>query len=265
MKNPRLSDRLMLVACALSLATTTITQAQQTTEATEPAVQLPPAKQIMEDFLTAVGGRDKWEQHNSTLVKGKFTMPEMGLEAPMEIKQRSPSFIAVAIELPGAGTIRQGTNGDVAWEINPMTGARVLEDKEKKQFLKQADIQADLHFDRYYKSAETVAQEAIDGRPHYKVKLTTIDDGEETRYYDCETHLLTKTEQSLSTAMGDFDVVILASDYQQVAGGITVPFKSAQQTMGQKMVVVVESFEPNAEFSDDVFALPEEIQKLTDG
>ena len=240
-----------------------ITAEAQTTAEEQPAT-LPPAKQIMDDYVEALGGADKLAGVTTRHMKGLMKMPLHGVQAPLEIWHRSPDSMVATVELPGMGSTRQGVHGDTAWDVNPLMGVpRLLEGKEKAHFLKQADLQADLHFDKYYMSMKTVEAIEIDGRPHYKVELTTLKGDKETRYFDAESHLLTKVEQKVTTVMGEVELVEKISDYRSI-DGIMLPHKTQQQVMGTDMEVEFESVKLNIEIDDSIFAIPDDVQQLID-
>ncbi|MEM8678873.1 MAG: hypothetical protein AAGF97_05880 [Planctomycetota bacterium] len=196
-----------------------------------------------------------------SVTKGKLQMPEVGIDSELIIYQKAPSSFAMEFEIPGAGTIRRATNGELAWEISPLMGPRLIEGEEKDQFLKEADIHAALHHDKYYKSAETLEEVTLKDRPHYKVKLVTVNDKEEVRYFDAETFQVSKVEQTAITPFGEIEIAVNLDDYRDV-DGLVIPFKVSQEVMGQTQVMAFESIDLKADVADDRFAVPSEIQEL---
>ena len=69
------------------------------------------------------------------------------------------------------------------------------------------------------------------------------------------------THMAISTPMGKMDVEILTSDYREV-DGLLYPHRNVQSVMGQKMVMVLEKIEHNAELEEGQFDLPEEVKAL---
>ena len=90
-------------------------------------VDLPPARQIIDRFVAAVGGADAILKHRSRRVMGTFSVPAQGLSGELEVLAAAPDRQVVRIKLAGIGDIQQGFDGRVAWTIDPMTGPRVLE------------------------------------------------------------------------------------------------------------------------------------------
>jgi zinc protease len=139
----------------------------------------------------------------------------------------------------------------------------VLQGDEKADMLRRAAFNSDLHWRKLYKKAECVAEEKVDGKPAYKVVLTTPEGQTRTNYYDKESGLEVKTTGTAKTQMGDVPVESLVSDYKKV-DGILLPHKVQQKMLVQEMVVTLEKVEFNAKLPKDRFDVPDEIKKLVD-
>ncbi len=240
-------------ALAMACCSTSSLLAQDATELT--------GKEILAKHVEAVGGADRLKQTKSTVTEGHFEMVEAGIKAPLKITFAEPQKALFEIEFPGMGTILKGTDGDITWEENAMSGPRIIEGVEREQFLREADPLADLTPDKYFKSIENLGIKKIADRDCYEVKFTSKSDNIETRYYDAESFLLAQVEQVQETPMGQVNVTSTPSDYRDV-DGMKVPFEVEISMMNQKQSLRFESVKFNADVPEGTFDLPESIKEL---
>jgi hypothetical protein len=218
-------------------------------------------KEILAKHVEASGGAEKLKSLKSSKTTVKFKMPAAGIEAPMTIIFAQPQRAFMEMEIPGLGKINKGTDGDVAWETNAMSGPRIMEGAEKDQFLREADPISDLHPDKYFKSIENLGIKKVDDQDCYEVKFTTKDDKEETKFYDAKTFLVTKSEQMAETPMGEINISSVQSDYKLI-DGMQIPHKIEINSMGQQQIMEVESIEFNIDLEEGTFDIPDEIKEL---
>ncbi|HEX5042725.1 MAG TPA: hypothetical protein VFV75_07450 [Candidatus Polarisedimenticolaceae bacterium] len=229
--------------------------------ATPAPAPLPPAKQILDRYVEVTGGRAAYEKAKHRTLTGTFELKGMGMKGSLLLQQSAPDKMRTQIELPGVGTIVKGTDGVSAWEVNAVTGPRLLEGAEKAEALLEAAFDADLHPERTYSRMETVRVESLDGKPAYVVELTPRSGGApRVSYYDKESGRLLKFTATASTAMGEVRAESTLDDYRP-EGGILVPHRVTLAAMGMEQVLTFEtiSTEPVAA---SVYAMPAEVKAL---
>ena len=161
----------------------------------------------------------------------------------------------------GIDEITRCVDNGMAWEIDPMMGARLLEDGELSMALREADTTAALHPEKYFKKMECTGVEDVDGKPAYKIVFTTLDDSVETSFYDIQSKYMVKTERDQQTALGKVKTEIVLSDYRDEDGSI-MPHKTVVKLMGQEQIITIQSVEINKEYDETAFDVPQEIQEL---
>src|SRR5438128_1305228 len=87
----------------------------------KPAAQLPNVDQILDKFVTAIGGKSAVQKQNSRFSKGTFEMAAMGISADLEVYEKAPNKQLVVINIPGIGKVQQGYNGSTGWAEEPNT------------------------------------------------------------------------------------------------------------------------------------------------
>lgn len=222
--------------------------------------QLPPARQVIDRYVEAVGGREAIARPKFRSIETEMSMPAMGMTIPVKTVMAAPNRMVTTAEMPGAGTLRSGYDGSVGWQVNPMTGPALMSGAELEQTAQMADFYSPLSYDRLYRSMETTERTELNGRPCYKVKLTTASGRESWQCFDTETGLMVATGGKQESQMGSMDVTSLLSDYRDF-DGIRMATRSTSRMMGQDMVVTVKSVS-HAPVDAAAFALPAEIQAL---
>ena len=247
-----------------------ITPAQESDSTPLATVDLPDGKQVYDDFLAAIGGREARAKVKTQRMTGKLKMEIPGageIAAPIEVLQSSPNKFQLIVDFSeiGAGEINQGTNGELAWEVSPQ-GKRLLEGAQKTRMLRQADTESTVNPELRYKTIECVGEQEQEGRTVYRVKFVPKDEGpDEMRLFDAETKLLVGTVSTQESAFGPSPVQTALSDYREV-DGLKFPFRNAvtvKLPMGeQKQIMEFDEVEVNGQLPAESFAVPEAIKEL---
>jgi len=249
----RLPIKRTLAACAV----TVLAAAGATLFAAE---DLPKAETILDKSVEATGGKAAFAKMHSSIITGSMELPAMGIKGTMVVTKAEPDKSLTEIEIAGVGTIKQGYDGSVAWEMNPMQGARVKDGDEKAA----AKLQAHFHEENWrdeYKKVETVGAEAVDGKDCYKLVLTPNEGSPITQYIDKKTSLVTKIAMTVNTAMGEVAVEVMPSDYRK-EGEVLVAHKLQTSQGGQDITIIFDNIKFNPDLAKDRFDLPDDIKAL---
>jgi hypothetical protein len=225
---------------------------------------LPPASELIDRHVEAIGGRDAVLAPAGSHSTGSFSMPAAGLEARMEVFASSrPARMVSMIEIPGLGTIQQGFTGEYGWSVDPNLGPRLLDGLELAAIEEGVSNEASLRDPSMFTERTTVERTEIDGDACYRVRLVWKSGRETFDCYSVESGLLIASESDEETPMGTIPVVTLMRDYQQF-GGILSPTLIVQRMMGQEQIVTIELVE-YGEIQADRFAPPPAIETLIQG
>lgn len=215
------------------------------------------ADTVINRYLQAIGGKAALTKVHSRVMKGSFNMPAMGMTAKMEIYIQPPDKYLSFIDFEGMSPAYSGVNGDTAWEINPMGGPRLFSGAEKMANLRRAQIDPLLNWNKNYSKAEVGEDEQVQGKPCTKLVLTDADGSSTTVYFDKETGLISRREDSVAGQTIQSDV----SDYSKV-GDVLVPHKLNVSTAQFGFEVTLDSIEDNVAIPADKFDLPPDIKAL---
>ena len=235
-------------------------QTPATPPASKMAEALPPAQEIIDRHIEAVGGRKAIESLNSVSIKGSITIPANGMSGTVEVFAARPNKTLVKTTLAGIGDIAEGFDGTVAWSMSPMTGPMLVtgEELEEKKFY--ANFDGALGIASRYESIKTLEKTTFEGKPVYKVALTRKGGADDIDFYDVESGLKVGSINERKNPMGTISVTSAYSDYKKF-GDLLQPTVLTQTMTGVQMVTRFTSIEYN-KVDPAVFELPAEIKAL---
>ena len=225
------------------------------------ATDLPPAEEVIDRYIEAIGGRDVYLSQPASHATGTFSIPMAGLEATMDIySDIDPNRMLTVIEIPGMGMVYEGYTGKYGWALDPTLGPRLLEGKELASLREGASTEGSLRDASMFSKRATVEETEMNGEACYKVQLVWNSGRETFDCYSVESGLRVASETVQSTPMGEIPVVSLFSDYMEF-GGILMPTRVRQQMMGNEQVITVDSVE-FGNVGDEQFTPPPAIRTL---
>lgn len=222
------------------------------------AQQLPPAQQIIDRYVEAVGGKAVWANRQSQRTMAEMSMS--GATIQMEMLAARPNKLLVKMNMPGMGEMLQGYDGEVAWSRNPMQGTRIITGAELAQTVRQADFDSSVDPARHYPTMETLERTEMAGQPCYLVRMVPVEGDEIQTCFHTETGLMVGSRGKSQTAMGPVEATTLFSEYRDFAG-VKMPTRTVTSVAGQEMVVTIKEVTPNV-VDPAVFELPADVKAL---
>lgn len=223
---------------------------------------LPPAAELIERSIDALGGRDAFAGLKNRKMTGSFLLNQPPSNGTFIIHEAAPRFRQSVMDSVATGRMENGTNGEICWQITPL-GPRILDGAEKRMCLREARFNPALHWKELYEKAECTGIEEVEGRRCYRVVATPAGEDAEVTHYDCESFVPRKATMTVDGPMGKMQLEQLLEDYRRV-DGILMPHKVRQlnRTFGQSVEIRFERIEHNVKMPDDVFAPPQSVQQL---
>ncbi len=225
------------------------------------AGDLPDSEEIIAKMIEAEGGAAARRKIKNRVIKLTIDLGMGGMTGKGLVHNARPGNLHTAMEIQGMGTVEEGVTDGVAWGLTMMMGPQIKEGGERSMALLEADLDGLLNWKSHFKKIECVSKETLDSKEYFKVELTPIEGSVITAYVDAKTYLTYRTDLTLNTAMGDFDMIIYNEDYRAV-DGVQYAHKSRIEIMGQKRLITIESIEHNIDMPKDRFKLPDEIKAL---
>jgi hypothetical protein len=223
------------------------------------AQEVPPAEQLVNRYVEALGGRDAVLAQRTSRTRGTFEMPAAGLAGNLEVVMSSGRMASV-VEIPGLGTIRSGFDGTHGWSVDPMMGARLMTGAELEALREQANPLMAVRDPSLFQSMETVRRTEMGGEPCWEVRTVTTGGREVVDCYHVESGLLVSQSSTTDSPMGSVQATNHFSEYRDF-GGVMMPTRMVQETMGMQQVMTITSVEFDGIDAADV-AAPAEIHAL---
>jgi hypothetical protein len=175
---------------------------------------------ILSDIAQALGSDAAWKAHKNVRMKLEMTFQGMGISGQGERFATKDDKALVVTDLPGMGTIREGSNGKVMWAQDPINGTRRLTGSEAEQARVESVWNPELRMNELYKTIE-IAPAAPAGQEC--LVLTPNEGPAVTNCYDAKTHLQVSQKGTRSTPQGDTPFSSTLKDWREV-GGLKMPF-----------------------------------------
>ena len=167
----------------------------------KPVAPLPPAEQILDRYLQALGGRVAVDKIKTRVTKvtllrikivnsgtPKAAALNRGDSWTIETFQKTPNKY-LSIITTADGVIYQGFNGTVGWTKNP-SGQREMNPAELARIKRQADLYGDLKLKERYSKMDVTGREKIGDNEVYVVEARSLDNRSEKLFFDVKTGFL---------------------------------------------------------------------------
>lgn len=222
------------------------------------AQDTPSAEDVINKYRDAVGAKDA--DFKNRVTKGTFALPDMGMSGSTTNYQAPPNMLNVIV-LDAFGEVKRGITDGVAWSIDPMQGARILEGPEAASMENQNEFDQFANWKDEFESAEVVGESDVDGTAACQVKATPKEGNPSDMYFAKDTGLLLKIESTDPTGMPN---TTSFTEYKEV-DGVQIPHKITIAGGMATFEITTDSVEHDAEIPEGTFELPQEIKDLQGG
>jgi hypothetical protein len=226
-----------------------------------PDEPLPKAEDILDKFVEVTGGKAAYENIRNEKWTGSFEFVGKGIKGTITSYRADPNKSVSNVEVEGIGAIKQGTDGQTAWESSPVQGPRIKQGEERAVALREATLRGPLYWRKLYKHVETVSQETIDDQACYKVVLTPEEGKPDTQYYDKKSGLMVKMTSVVTNPMGEIPTEMILSDYK-AENGLSQPHRLQQKAAGMDFLILIDRFDYNVDIPENTFEVPADVKAL---
>jgi zinc protease len=234
--------KLFLFAAIVS-TTFSAAQAQQPETAKAPAsavapaaAKLPSAKEILDNYVRALGGRAAIEKIRSRNSTGTVELAPLNLKGTFEIVAAPESRSYTKMNIAGIGELIEATDGKTAWSMNPIQGNRDRSGGELVQSRLTNDFYRDIRLEKLYPKMEVKGIEKLNGADAYVVVATPDGAPAESWYFDVKSGLLARADVTLLSPEGPQPMSIYYEDHRTV-DGVRLPFRLRTQTPSFTIIV----------------------------
>ena len=226
------------------------------------AADMPSGESLLQRYIDKSGGAEAYTKAKNMSMNGTVEMQGRNISGTVTIFEEGEKSYT-AMDFPGIGKVEEGYDGDTAWENSALEGPRILEGDEKASVKRAATLALITSWNKVYKSANTVGDGDVEGKPAWKVEMVPNEGKPETFFFDKNTGLLVRISAVLSTALGDIATEATMSDFRPV-DGILTPFAITEKAMSQNVVMHFAKIAYNADIPANRFDLPAAVKARRD-
>lgn len=189
------------------------------------------ATSIMVSYIEAIGGKDAVDGVKTLLFSAEMTIEGAPFKPTAIRKSMAPNKSSTEIIVPGMGTMmKEKFDGESGYSEqggmkNPMSKEDIDDKSSEKVLFPELHYTSD--------DIELVSLSDIDGKEVYKIKVNGSE--ESFRYYDANSGLLVRVEESQEAQGQSMTSITVHSDYREV-NGILIPF-SQKVTVGPQILL----------------------------
>jgi hypothetical protein len=223
---------------------------------------LPNPEEIVERHIYESGGPEAYEMLRTQKVTGTLTFLARNIEARMETWAAGGGKYYQSTDIPGMGKQEEGSDGIISWDRSPSIGPRVKPRRNPNTLAVTLDAAGMIGWRVLIDRVRTEAEEQIDGRDCYRVRLVPRDGSQDMiRWYARDTGLLYRSALAVRTDMGALPLVVTFEEYRSVAD-VKWPSRVRIAASGQETLFAADEVKLNEPLDEAVFEVPEEIRAL---
>lgn len=187
-----------------------------------PTESLPGVEQIINKYVTAVGGRAAAARLQTRVMKGTLEQSQ-GRTPGVEITLKEPGKYLVVLTTKQQGIIYQGFNGTTGWIKNDQT-QRAMNAAELAQVKRAAELYDVIKVKEPYTGMTVTGKEKVGDREAYVVEMKSTDGSRtEKLFFDTETGLLLRRLVMTNALLFPIPEQTDFEDYREV-DGVRLPF-----------------------------------------
>ncbi len=212
----------------------------------------PPAEQIIEKYVDALGGAAALAKITTRQVKG--TINVSGRNLPIEILTKVGAKQLTVIHLPNGDSVTayDGTSG---WIAAPNRPVRDIPSVEVASAQPEVDLQLPLDMKQLFSEIKPLAPETIGNRETYVVAGMNSGELAAKFYFDKDSGFLLRILRYTKSPLGRNPTQIDYADYRP-QDGLKVPFQQTIARPNSRLTIQIEEAKFNVPVDEAKFARP---------
>lgn len=216
----------------------------------------PPADQILDKYIQALGGADQLAKLTSYTAKGTSQLFGEAQADPAEVYAKAPNQLVTLVHQRG-GDLARTFDGRDAWVMLPLTvvGEYPLNASAREGAKLEAQMAFPGGLKQFFKSWKVTYPATIDEHDVYVLQGSGDNGMLATFYFDKKTGLLTRMIHYANSAVGRVPTQTDYSDYRPVAG-VMMPFQYTYGWVSGREEYKLTEIQPNVSVDAAKFAKP---------
>ena len=202
-------------------------------------------KSIIENYITAIGGRDNWAAVKDLAIKGEMKMGPMSVSVESAYKNNEKYFLKMMMN---GQTMQAITFNGTSGKVVAMGQEKQAGEAELAKFKLQAQMCPELNMKQLGYKMNIAGAEVVDGQKTYKVEVIDLDGVSRFDFFAADSGLKLKTIMQ----QNGMNVVMLFKEYKEV-DGLKYPYLTVTKMGPQEMPLTITELSVNKGVDDSVF------------
>ena len=209
--------------------------------------------EILHKYEDAIGGTEAIEAVTSYKIKATYQLS--GVTGPMEVWHKAPKKRLSVVEIPGAGTLKKGFDGETSWVQTPAGTFIDNSPQEIAELERDAEVFSAAQIKKQFESMKLENKARLSGRDVHVIEGKPPKGAAEKLFFDVESGLLVRWDMARRNARGTVFVKTHLEDYRDV-GKVKMPFKIRFMFESFTFTVNLDEVQYNVQINDAIFRKP---------
>jgi outer membrane lipoprotein-sorting protein len=225
------------------------------TSAAKVIAPLPPLKDILTRAEKAMGGSDAWKNTNTIYMKGVLQTEDSSAFVAIEMYKKAPNKSLLKTRMQQDIEVREICDGKTAWVEDPRGGYHEFKGEELQSRLRRSKFSEQAEMILLAATGKVIGADKIGLKDVYVVEFSAQKNETTKLFFDAETGLLLRSEESYARPEGISTVKLDMDDYRNI-DGMAVPFKMKRTEKGSVMKIRLTQVKNNIPIDDEMFLKP---------
>src|SRR5215470_4491309 len=217
--------------------------------------EVPSLKEILARADKAMGGSEAWKNANTIMMKGVLQSEDSSAFVAIEIYKKAPDKSLMKMKLPQDLEIREVCDGKSAWSEDPRGGYHEYKGAELESRIRRSQFSEQSQMILMAATGKVLGVEKIGLNTVYVVEYSPMKNQTTKLYFDAETGLPVRSEETYNRPEGQFTVKLDMDDYRSV-DGMMFPFRMKRTEKGAVMKIRLTQVKGNLPIDDEMFVKP---------
>lgn len=176
---------------------------------------------VIDNYLEAIGGKDKLEEVEDMTMEMSTTM--QGMSISMTMKRKEPAMMSMVVEMNGNVLNETRFDGEKGY-VSQMGQKQPIEGEQAQETKEQAMLFPEMSYEKRGYTAAIAGVENVNGQEAYKLVVTDPEGNKTTEFYSIDTGFKLKEVTTQEGPQGEVTVTNEFSNYAEV-DGIMMPYE----------------------------------------
>jgi len=231
-----------------------------TNSAAKPDAPIPTLKEIVARAEKSMGGSEAWKNTNTVMMKGVLQTEDASAFVAIEIYKKAPDKSLLKMKLQQGLEMREVCDGKTAWLEDPRGGYQEFKGAELESRLRRSQFSEQSQMILLAATGKVLGADKIGLHSVYVVEYSSRKNETTKLYFDAESGLPVRSEETVVHPEGTFTTKLDMDDYRDV-DGMMVPFRMKRTEKGAVIKIRLTQVKNNLTIDDEMFVKPASAKK----